>query len=89
MEADAFPGYVAKNEIPIGPTQRGIPVIPVATRDKAGVLTNQFAHATTDLCQIAQWNTENPNFNVGCVGKSDGIVVLDCDVTVLQRRIQH
>ena len=31
----------------------------------------------------------NPNFNVGCVGKLDGIVVLDCDVTVLKRRIQH
>jgi hypothetical protein len=66
----AFPGYVAKNEIPIGPTQRGIPVIPVATRDKAGVLTNQFAHATTDLCQIAQWNTETPTSTWGAWANS-------------------
>ena len=69
--------------------QRGIPVIPVAPHDKAGVLTDQFAHATTDLAQIAQWNSENPNFNVGCVGKPDGIVVLDCDVSGLKRRIEN
>jgi len=69
--------------------ERGIPVIPVLPLSKRGLLDDQFRHATTDLSQIAQWNKENPDYNVGCVGKPDGIVVLDCDVTGLKRRIEH
>lgn len=60
--------------------QRGISVIPVLLLSKRGFLGDQFRHATTEVSQIAQWNRENPDFNVGCVAKPDGIVVLDCDV---------
>jgi len=76
-------------EIAMPLIQRGIPVIPVAPLEKAGVLPNQYAYATTDPSQIVQWNKENPNFNVGCVGKPNGIVVLDCDVLGLTGRIER
>lgn len=69
--------------------RRGIPVIPVAPCSKAGVLPNQYAYATTDLSQISEWNKENPQYNVGCVGKPDGILVLDCDVPGLATRIER
>jgi hypothetical protein len=75
-------------ELAIPLAQRGIPVIPVLPLSKRGFLDDQFRHATTAISQIAQWNRENPNFNVGCVCKPDGIVVLDCDVKGLARRIE-
>src|SRR5580700_937625 len=76
------------SELAIPLAQRGIPVIPVLPLSKRGFLDDQFRHATTAISQIAQWNRENPNFNVGCVCKPDGIVVLDCDVKGLARRIE-
>lgn len=76
-------------EIAIPLAQRGILVIPVLPLSKRGFLDDQFRHATTQISQIAQWNRENPDFNVGCVCKPDGIVVLDCDVRGLKRRIEN
>src|ERR1035441_4871506 len=75
-------------ELAIPLAQRGIPVIPVLPLSKRGFLDDQFCHATTEISQIAQWNRENPDYNVGCVAKPDGIVVLDCDVKGLTRRIE-
>jgi hypothetical protein len=75
-------------ELVIPLAQRGIPVIPVLPLSKRGFLDDQFCRATTETSQIAQWNRENPNYNVGCVGKPDGIVVLDCDIPGLKRRIE-
>lgn len=69
--------------------ERGIKVIPVRPLSKRGVLENQFRHATTSAEQIERWNTENPCYNVGCVGTPDGIAILDCDVKGLMRRIEQ
>jgi hypothetical protein len=69
--------------------QRGLPVIPVQPNDKACLLPNWQKKATTDPDQIAAWNRENPNYNVGCVGKPEGFVILDCDVKGLMERIQR
>jgi len=69
--------------------QRGIPVIPVLPFSKKGFLEDQFRLATTELAQIAEWNAADSNCNVGCVCKPDGIVVLDCDVRGLKRRIEN
>lgn len=59
-------------ELAILLAQRGIPVIPVLPLSKRGFLDDQFRHATIEISQIAQWNRENPDYNVGCVGKPDG-----------------
>ncbi len=69
--------------------QRGIPVIPVEPSDKPCYLPNWEKKATTDLAQIEKWNAENPNYNVGCVGKPEGTVILDCDVKGLIKRIER
>ena len=69
--------------------ERGIKVIPVEPFSKRGVLKDQFKFATTRLEQIRQWNTENPDYNVGCVGSPDGIVILDCDVKGLIKSIEQ
>jgi len=69
--------------------ERGIPVIPVQSNDKRCLLTEWQKKATTNRDQILRWNTENPNYNVGCVGKPEGIVVLDCDVKGLKKRIEQ
>jgi hypothetical protein len=69
--------------------ERGIPVIPVQPQDKRCLLTGWQKKATTDREQILRWDAENPNFNVGCVGKPDGIVILDCDVVGLKKRIEQ
>jgi Bifunctional DNA primase/polymerase, N-terminal len=68
--------------------ERGIPVIPVEPSEKRCLLPDWQRRATTSLEQIAQWNAENPNYNVGCVAEPDGIV-LDCDVKGLMRRIEE
>lgn len=76
-------------ELAIPLAQRGIPVIPVLPLSKRGFLDDQFRRATTEISQIAQWNRENPEYNVGCVGKPEGIVVLDCDIPGLKNRIEN
>ena len=69
--------------------QRGIPVIPVQPFTKKGVLKDQYLVATTDPAQINQWNELDPAFNVGCVCSRDSVVVLDCDVRGLRKRIEQ
>jgi len=68
--------------------QRGIPVIPVQPNDKRCLLPEWQRKATTDIEQVKLWQTENPHYNVGCVGKPDGFVMLDCDVVGLRERIE-
>jgi len=68
--------------------QRGIPVIPVQPNEKRCLLPEWQMKATTDIEQIKLWQTENPQFNVGCVGKPDGFVMLDCDVVKLREQIE-
>lgn len=63
--------------------QRGIPVIPVQPNEKRCLLPEWQNKATTDVEQVKLWQTENLNFNIGCVGKPDGFVMLDCDVVGL------
>ena len=69
--------------------QRGIPVIPVQPNEKRCLLPEWQIKATTDIEQVKLWQTENPNFNVGCVGKRDGFVMLDCDVVGLREQIER
>jgi putative DNA primase/helicase len=67
---------------------RGVPVIPVQPNDKACFLPDWEKKATTDLAQIEKWNAENPGYNVGCVAKPEGFVILDCDIKGLIKRIE-
>ncbi|MGO9087977.1 MAG: AAA family ATPase [Candidatus Sulfotelmatobacter sp.] len=69
--------------------QRGIPVIPVQPNEKRCLLPEWQNKATTDIEQVKLWQTENPNFNIGCVGKPDGFVMLDCDVVGLREQIER
>lgn len=76
-------------EIALPLVKRGIKVIPVQPLSKCGVLEDQFRYATTDPRQIECWNTENPHFNVGCVGTPDGICILDSDYEGLIAQIER
>ena len=67
----------------------GIPVIPVEPYEKRCLLPEWQKKATTDLQQIERWNTDNPRYNVGCVGKPNGVVILDCDVKGLKKQIEE
>jgi hypothetical protein len=69
--------------------ERRIPVIPVQPNEKCCLLPEWQKKATTDLNVVRQWNQENPQFNVGCVGKPDGFVMLDCDVVGLRGRVEQ
>jgi len=75
-------------EIAMPLIQRGIPVIPVQPNEKRCLLPEWQMKATTDIEQVKLWQTENPNFNIGCVGKPDGFVMLDCDVVGLREQIE-
>ena len=68
--------------------ERGIPVIPVQPNEKRCLLPEWQKKATTDIEQVKLWQTENPHFNVGCVGKPEGFVMLDCDVVGLREQIE-
>jgi hypothetical protein len=68
--------------------ERGIPVIPLRPFSKRGLFENQFEMATTDINIVTQWNSENPSYNVGCVGTPDGYVILDSDNPELIARIE-
>lgn len=67
---------------------RGIPVIPVEPLSKETRLPGDETRGTTDPVQIAAWDRQNAEYNVGCLGTADGIVVLDCDVKGLASRIE-
>lgn len=67
---------------------RGIPVIPVQPREKRCILPAWQERASTNVDQIEAWNRENNEFNVGCVGKFDGVAIFDCDVKGLVSRIE-
>ena len=67
--------------------RRGIPVIPVQPGEKRCVLPQWQGLASTIPSQIEFWNQENPEYNVGCVAQPEGIVILDCDVKGLHKRI--
>jgi RecA-family ATPase len=69
--------------------ERGIPVIPVLPNQKRCVLPEWQTKATTDRDQILRWDAENASYNVGCVGKPQGVVILDCDVVGLKKRIEQ
>ena len=43
--------------------------------------------ASTLESKVESWHEECPNYNVGCVAQPDGIVILDCDVQGLDKRI--
>jgi len=68
--------------------QRGIPVIPVQPNEKRCLLPEWQMKATTDIEQVKLWQTDNPHYNVGCVGKPDGFVMLDCDVVGLREQVE-
>jgi len=67
----------------------GIPIIPVEPYEKRCLLPEWQKKATTDLAQIEAWNEDNPLYNVGCVGKPEGVVMLDCDLKGLKKRIEE
>lgn len=60
----------------------GLAVIPLCPRIKDAAIKKWPQLASTDPIQIAQWWSENPNYNVGivCGSKSGGLVVIDVDV---------
>jgi len=60
--------------------RQGIPVFP-CNRAKRPITKNGFHNATTDVAQIEQWWSENPNASIGIpTGKTSGVWVLDADV---------
>lgn len=67
---------------------RGITVVPVQPREKRCTLLGWQNAATTDPTQIAEWNAENPNYNVGAVAKPDGVWILDADNPALSSIIE-
>jgi P4 family phage/plasmid primase-like protien len=69
--------------------ERGIPVIPVQPNEKRCLLPEWQKKATTDIEQVKLWHSENPDFNVGCVGTPEGIVILDADNADLIPRIER
>ncbi len=68
--------------------KRGIPVIPVEPLSKETRLPGGEDRGTTDIKKIMMWHQDNPDYNVGCLGTTDGITVLDCDVKGLAARIE-
>lgn len=61
----------------------GVPVFPVAPRDKAPLIRNGrgFRDATTDLRQVEAWWRRFPQANIGVpTGAASGLVVVDVDV---------
>ena len=59
---------------------RGWPVFPCLPNSKAPATEDGFKSATVDLAQIEAWWDENPDFNIGFVPASAGLVVLDLDI---------
>lgn len=60
--------------------EQGIPVFPLAPRDKMPCVPRGFYSATTDLDQIQDWWSRWPRANIGiATGKPSGFWVLDID----------
>jgi hypothetical protein len=76
-------------EIAIPLIKRGIPVIPVEPGGKRCLLPEWPARASALQSMVESWHAECPDYNVGCVGMPDGIVILDCDVKGLGKRIER
>jgi len=55
--------------------KRGIPVIPVEPNLKKCLLPGWQGRASAIKSMVDFWDAENPDYNVGCVGKPYGIVV--------------
>lgn len=67
---------------------RGVSVVPVMPGEKRCLLKDWPRHATLDPELVKKWNLENPGYNVGCVGKLNGVAIIDCDVKGLVNRIE-
>jgi DNA polymerase III delta prime subunit len=65
-----------------------VPIIPVQPRSKACTLKNWPEKATTEECQIAQWNRENPAYNLGAVAKPHLGCTFDGDHESIFERIR-
>ena len=57
----------------------GIPIFPCVKDGKAPATANGFKDSTTDLLQIEQWWTEEPEYNIGVVPDEAGWLVVDLD----------
>jgi Bifunctional DNA primase/polymerase, N-terminal/Primase C terminal 1 (PriCT-1)/AAA domain len=57
----------------------GIPVMPLEPQSKKAVLKDWQIIATTDPAQLVDWNTKNPAYNCGAVGRKGGFWILDVD----------
>lgn len=66
---------------------RGVPVDVVQPLGKACFSVGR--RGTLDPKRVEQWNIENPNYNVACVGYPEGVVILDCDSPGLPARIEE
>jgi hypothetical protein len=67
--------------------RRGIPVVPVEPGGKRCLLPEWPGRASALQSMVESWHGECPDYNVGCVAQPDGIVILDCDVIELHKRI--
>jgi hypothetical protein len=67
--------------------RRGIPVVPVEPGGKRCLLPEWPGRASAVESMVEFWHGECPDYNVGCVAQPDGIVILDCDVKGLDKRI--
>ena len=66
---------------------RGVPVDVVQPLGKACFSVGR--RGTLDPNKIEEWNDENPEYNVACVGYPEGVVILDCDSPGLPARIEE
>jgi hypothetical protein len=68
-------------EIALPLAELGIPVFPLSEGTKVPPEGFHFlAEATTDPRRIDQWNTQDPNFNVGILARLDGYCFLEFDI---------
>src|ERR1035441_1386782 len=71
--------------------QRGVAVTPTYAGLRFPALegwtsADGWFGATTNLEQIARWAEQDPNYNCCCVGKRDGVYILDIDDVEAARR---
>jgi putative DNA primase/helicase len=79
---------VSFKDIALPLVARGISVIPVQPGEKRCLLKDWPEQATLNESQIEFWDRQNPDYNVGCVGKLDSFAIMDCDVKGLGKRIE-
>ena len=78
-------------EIATAMAQRGVAVTPTYAGLRFPALegwtsADGWFAATTDVDQIARWAEQDPNYNCCCVGKRDGVYMLDIDDVEAARR---